>query len=146
MIDQITKNNIDIESCYNIGSIHGDIRMMLSKYIYDEITLKQVIDMYSATFGDIYNLNIDLQTNTITFDTTNDTFLFQKEFAHCMYFTIGTLTEKLNDCIDMFEKDNPKYKAIKEKLSILSQEEYYITLFRTAFIKHEKSVSCIIQL
>ena len=36
MIDQITNNNQEIEMYYHMGSIHGEIRMMLNKYIYNQ--------------------------------------------------------------------------------------------------------------
>ena len=146
MIDQITKNNSEIESYYNIGSIHGDIRMMLSKYIYDEICLREIVDLYHKSVEEVINVNINSSSNTITFDIMGQTMTFQERFAKCMYLVVGSMIEKLNDCIDMFEMNNPKYKIVKDNINLLADEKYYITLFRTAYIKHEKSTSCIIQL
>ena len=129
MIDKITNNNNEIEYYYNIGSIHGDIRMMLSRYVYDEICFSQIINLYSNLFGKVENLNINLESNKITFDIQSSTLKFQENFAHCMYSIINTKLNSLHDCIDLFEKENPKYNIIKENIDILMNSNYYITLF-----------------
>lgn len=146
MIDKITKNNNEIEYYYNIGSLHGDIRMMLSKYVYDEVCFNEIIAVYGKLFGEVKNLNIDLNSNRIVFDIKGSSLKFQENFAHCMYCVIKGKLNTLHDCINLFEKQNPKYKIISESIDILMNSNYYITLFRPSFIKHENSTSCIVQL
>ncbi len=145
MIGKITNNINEIEFYYNIGSIHGEIRMMLSRYVYNELTFNEIISLYEKRFGKIENLYINLSAHTITFDIKDSTLKFQEKFASCMYKIISTKINPLNDCIELFEKQNPKYEVIRDNLDLLANENYYITLFRTSFIKHENSTSCIIQ-
>lgn len=146
MIDKLTTNNNEIEYYYNIGSIHGDIRMMLNKYTYNEIFFNDVISYYEKTYGKVSNVNINIGISRIAFDIKGNTLKFQEKFAKSLYHVLSSFLESLCGCVDLFEKDNPKYKEIKENINILSNESYYITLFRTSFIKHENSTSCIIQL
>lgn len=146
MIEQLTKNNNEIEYYYSIGSIHGEIRMMLSKYIYNDNCFNEIISLYESKFGKINNLNMNFSNNTITFDIHTSSLKFQENFAFCMYCIIKNKINELYDCIDLFEKSNPKCGLIKDNIDLLLNNNYYITLFRTSFIKHKNSTSCIIQL
>ena len=146
MIDQITNNNQEIEMYYHMGSIHGEIRMMLNKYIYNQNLFEQVIKLYSQQYGEVDNVNINLENHMITFDIYNDGNTFQNDFSSVLGYMIKTYYNKLNECIDLFEYENPKYKDLKEKIVLLLEPNYYITLFRTAYIKHETCTSCIIHI
>ena len=146
MIDKITKNNHEIEYYYNIGSIHGDIRLMLSRYVYNEFCFNEVIALYERLYGKVKNLIIDTSLNRITFDIDGQDLKLQNKFSHCLYSVLSTKLSSLHDCIDLFEKENPKYQAIKDNIDLLMDENYYIAVFRVSFINHEKSTSCIIQL
>ena len=146
MIEQLTNNNNEIEYYYNIGSIHGDIRMMLSKYVYNDSCFNEIVTLYENKFGKMDNVNYNFTTNIITLDIKGDSLDFQNRFAHCMYCVIRNKLNELNDLIDLFERNNPKYGMIKDNIDILLNDSYYITLFRTSFIKHKNSTSCIIQL
>lgn len=147
MISQITNNNNEIESYYDMGSIHADIRILLNNYIYNDITCGGIVDLYSKLYGEVLNLNMDFSRNTIIFDIRKNSLNFKKEFAHCMYSVISNKITELQSYVDLFEKENKKFVEHKDKISsFLNDESYYITLFRTTFIKHEDCTSCIIQL
>lgn len=145
MIDQIAKNDQEIEMYYHMGSVHGDVRMILNKYFYDESNLRSIIDIYSNKYTKVNNININLTKQTISFDLETETSNFQYNFADAMYSVVSLNYEKILNLIDLFEKENKKYNTIKEIVKFLLDPNYYITLFRTAFIKHESCTSCILQ-
>ena len=145
MIDQIVNNDQEIEMYYQMGSAHGDIRMMLNRYFYDETNLMEIIETYAEKYGPVKNINIDLQKQIISFDIEGNTLDFQDKFATALYTVINYNYDKIINLIDLFEKDNIRYNSIKNTINVLLDPSYYITLFRSAFIKHETCTSCILQ-
>lgn len=146
MIDQITKNEQDVELYYQMGSAHGNIRLMLHKYIYDETTLNEIINEYSERYGKVTDIQINMHERIISFTIYKNSLTFHNEFADAFYKILKNYLYKLESCIKTFE-DEDKRNYLLNSLQNLHNPEYYFTLFRCTFISHEnQKTTCMLHL